>query len=204
MRNIMSTHTVKFMKYLLGLRSAETSLTDSEHRLLSDISRDKNIIVEVGVYEGATSSVLCECMDNNSTLYLVDPYYSNVLLEKLFRVSFTEYVAKNTLNKSSKNIKFIKSTSIDAVKHFDSIRIDLVFIDAAHDYESVKNDFQVRSKIMSYGGLMVFHDSHVCVERPDLKEADGPVRLLNEIKGGLFGDWIICDCVDTATVIKAK
>jgi predicted O-methyltransferase YrrM len=40
------------------------------------------------------------------------------------------------------------------------IEIDLLFIDASHDYKSVKNDFLNYFSLIKKNGLILFHDSH--------------------------------------------
>lgn len=101
-------------------------------------------------------------------------------------------------------MNFIKDISTNAVECIVIDQPDFIFIDAAHDYESVKNDFFIWSKKLSQDGIIAFHDSNLCYERPDLKKDDGPVKLINEIKNGIYGDWIVERQIDTISVVKRK
>ena len=82
-KRITNSYTISFLKYLLGLRECATSVTSSEHALLSKLAKDKSCIFEVGVFEGGTSRVFCQSMNDNGKLYLVDPYFKSVKIEKL-------------------------------------------------------------------------------------------------------------------------
>lgn len=55
-----------------------------------------------------------------------------------------------------------KMTTIEAAKLFEDkgYRFNFVFIDAAHDYESVKKDFINYLALMNPGGLIAFHDTN--------------------------------------------
>ncbi len=113
--------------------------------------------VEVGVYRGKFSKALCT---NNPTLELfgVDSWsvYGN----------YSEYEAQD-LQEAYKaalaetkeyNVKFIKESSMDAVKQFDDESLDFVFIDANHDFEHVVADISTWSKKVRKGGLVCGHD----------------------------------------------
>jgi Methyltransferase domain len=76
-----------------------------------------------------------------------------------------------------------------------------IFIDARHDYESVREDFQVWAPKLAPDGAMAFHDSRVCPARPDIEESSGPVRLMREIGSGVHGPWQIVATADSVTVI---
>src|SRR5690606_20079473 len=51
------------------------------------------------------------------------------------------------------------STTVDAARRFAG-KADLVFVDAAHDYESVKADFKAWAPHIRPGGRIAFHDAH--------------------------------------------
>ena len=55
------------------------------------------------------------------------------------------------------NVKIIKETSEEARKHFDQ-KIDILHIDADHQYDSVKNDFELFSPLVINNGAILFHD----------------------------------------------
>jgi hypothetical protein len=59
---------------------------------------------------------------------------------------------------SYNNIKFIKGYFNDINKNFNE-KIDLLHIDGLHDYESVKNDFNLWFPKLSDNGVVIFHDT---------------------------------------------
>ena len=90
--------------------------------------------------------------------------------------------------------RLIKSTSIDAYYDFfvrQDIKIDFLFIDGDHSYEGVKSDFELYSKILTPGGLIVIHDTHPTYEDTSITSEDakkehhrfdGPSKLVSELK----------------------
>jgi hypothetical protein len=69
-------------------------------------------------------------------------------------------------------------------------KIDFLFIDACHDYGSVKKDYEFYSPLVGEGGIVAFHDIN------SLKSsgwASGVHKLWNEIKGNYRNLEIIND-----------
>lgn len=200
----MPSVTLEFIKYLIGLREAKTSDTKDELSFLARLANGKRCIVEVGVYEGAASRFLCQSMSPTGTLYLVDPYFPELKIEKLLNFSTTEYIAKRSVQPWQSQVKFVRMTSVEASRSLQlQGQADLIFIDARHDYESVLEDFNGWLPMLAKNGLMAFHDSQVCPARPDLNDSVGPVRLCHEIATGQHGNWSVIDSVDSITVISA-
>lgn len=90
--------------------------------------------------------------------------------------------------------RFIKSTSVDAYYDFfvrQDIKIDLLFIDGDHSYKGVKTDFELYSKILSYNGIIIIHDTDSEYEKTlivseeskkDFDRFDGPSRFVKELE----------------------
>lgn len=196
-------YTTDFARFLLGLRSAQSSVTESEQRFLAELAADRAAVIEVGVHEGATSRVLRYAMNRDGRLFLVDPYLKAVRLEKLLGISFSEHIARRTLSSCKQGVTFIKDFSSRAADLLvGSVRADLIFIDAVHDYDAVTEDFLKWRRLLEDDGIIAFHDSRVCECRPDLPPGAGPVRLVEDIRQGRYGAWEICGEVDTVTAVK--
>lgn len=196
-------YTSEFIRFVLGLRGAQSSVTANERKFLAQLAAGRSAVVEVGVHEGATSELLRCAMRRDGTLYLVDPYKNAVRLETLLGFSFAEYVARRTLRACDGEVKFIKEYSAAvADRLFGKLEADLVFIDAAHDYESVTEDFLKWSRLLKRNGIMAFHDSRPCGARPDLPASAGPVRLMEDIRLGRHGPWEVCGEADSVTAVR--
>lgn len=200
----MQSATLSFFKYLLGLRSPATADTQVELDFLATLAKGKTCIVEVGVYEGVASRIFCQNMDAKGKLYLVDPYFHDLKFEQLFKFSTTELIAKRSVQPWQSQLEFVRLTSLEAAQALPLYRqADLIFIDARHDYESVREDFENWSLLLDKNGLIAFHDSCICPARPDLTEETGPVRLCYEIAQGQHGAWKVVNQVDSITVFAA-
>jgi hypothetical protein len=196
-------YTTDFARFLLSLRGAQSSVTLSEQRFLSELAANRSAVIEVGVHEGATSKVLRDAMNPDGALFLVDPYLKGVRLEKLLGVSFAEYVARRTLQSWKNSVTFVKDFSSPAADRLlGKVRADLIFIDAVHDYDAVTEDFLKWRRLLADDGVIAFHDSRLCDRRPDLPAGAGPVRLVEDIRQGRHGAWEICGEVDTVTAVK--
>lgn len=200
----MSSHTIRFIKYLLGLRSPITFYSNAELKFLGSLAIGKKCIIKVGVVEGVDSRVFCQNMDSNGKLYLVDPFLYQVKLEKFLNISFNEFVAKQCVKAYGGLVQFIKMTFQEAAKFFNLERkADLIFVDSRHDYESVLDEFRCWSPILSDKGIIVFPFSRVCKERPNLNPQAGAIRLCDEISRGEHGSWKLVDTFEWITVISA-
>lgn len=75
-----------------------------------------------------------------------------------------------------KKLRLIQLTdgSQGVANYWDLGPVDLVFIDADHEYESCKADFQAWDPFLRVGGYMVFHDNNPVV-------FPGVVRFLEEV-----------------------
>jgi hypothetical protein len=200
-----NNYTVNFLKFVVGLRKPSTSVSAIEQLFLADLVRGKSCIVEVGVFEGATSQLFCREMAPTGKLYLVDPFFPEVRLEKLSGLSFTRFVATKTVKPWQDRVMFVREPSVAAAAALPLRgRAELIFIDARHDYDSVLEDFRCWSPMLAEGAVMAFHDSHVCAARPDLDDGKGPVRLMREISEGKHGTWEMVGNAGSVTAIRRR
>ena len=138
-----------------------------------------NSIVEVGVFRGKNALVLRN-MFPHSRLYLVDTWepteeyleYGGAVSEKkeVYEQAFTKV---NTLFQNDSLVTIIKESSEKASQIIPN-NIDLVFIDADHSYEHVKQDILAWSKKVRVGGIVSGHN----YGRPHLPGVKQPVDEL--------------------------
>lgn len=127
-----------------------------------------DMIVEVGTYKG------------KSILYLAEHIKEHKLNVKLYGVD--NFKGESTVNETSdqirddyyRNIRPLKNyintleyPSLQAVKGFPDGILAFVFIDAAHDYDSVKADILAWLPKVKKGGILSGHDYNY----PDVKKA---------------------------------
>jgi predicted O-methyltransferase YrrM len=203
------SYTAMFFKYLLGLRPASTAVAVAEKDLLARLSEAKRCIVEVGVFEGVTSAIFCQHMDPRGRLYLIDPYFPIVRLEEWFapfKFSCTEFIARRSVRRWKSQLEFVRMPSAEASHKIKLIApADLIFIDARHDYASVREDFEKWAPRLAPEGIMAFHDSRISESRQDLTDETGPVRLVNEILRGVHGiGWELTAAADSLTAIRRR
>lgn len=119
--------------------------------------------VEVGSWQGKSAVFMAVEIANankNIRLYCVDPWEGSIEHKD-------EEVVKNgtlyeTFLKNIESVKHIitpvRLSSIDAALKFPDESLDFVFIDAAHDYQSVRQDLHVWLPKLKKGGRMAGHD----------------------------------------------
>jgi len=152
-----STALLKKIKVVNGY------LCPREPELLFTLAKQckgKGVIVEIGSWQG--KSTICLGLGSLEgemlPIYAIDPHEG--ILEG-------RNVGKQTLESFKKNIQKAGITSIvtplvmtshNAVKKVKK-PIELLFIDGAHDYKSVKQDFENWFPKVIDGGVIAFHDT---------------------------------------------
>ena len=120
-------------------------------------------IVEIGVFKGDFSKLIFQNM-NPSELILVDIFegymgsgdkngdnMEYVMLE-------AEYDKLKKHFNENKNVKIIKSKSNDFLSSIEDESLDMVYIDASHEYEDVVIDLKISYKKVREGGFICGHD----------------------------------------------
>jgi predicted O-methyltransferase YrrM len=70
-----------------------------------------------------------------------------------------EEIARKNVIESGFDIKIVKQKFDDAKALFEDEVIDILHIDGAHDYESVKHDFETWLPKVRSGGVILLHDT---------------------------------------------
>lgn len=122
------------------------------------------ICAEIGVDEGLNAERIIK-ISKPKELYLIDPWdpyvYKHMTdLEAKDYVSILEIRYNNVKDKykNNKSVKIIRETSISASKNFKDEYFDWVYIDADHDYNSVKEDIEHWYPKVKMGGFIGGHD----------------------------------------------
>lgn len=193
--------TVDIFLALAGLRGPKTSVTAAELALLQRSAKGARKIVEVGVFEGATSKELASEMLPDGLLILVDPYFRELRVEKWLRFSGTRLMARRSVSRAAPRLRWMEETSLEAAAALEEpADADLVFLDARHDYDSVRQDLQTWSRHVKTGGRLAIHDCRPCPERPELEPGRGSCLALTEFLDE--GVWRLADGADSLALLE--
>ncbi len=159
-------------------------------------------VVEVGSYQGRSTVALAYGMATRKVrrpVVAVDPHIGSPDMQK-GRKYHDPLVSDgaagiNTLaaflqNIQGAGVEWIEPkvcTSEELLKH-SYVPADIVFIDANHEYEEVKKDFESWASMVQPGGLIAFHDYTKC---------KGVKRAVDEIVS--LGVWAFKYRVDSLT-----
>ncbi len=166
---------------------------------LSKRIHKNSLVVELGCFKGLSSSfILAGLKSNNGHLYSIDPFsedltklkkvinkYNNNYYKKVEENALWKKITLNTVDVKLKNYGFksftlIKGYSFEVVKKWKR-RIDMLWIDASHDYKDVKRDYLEWIPYLKKGGIIAFHDANKKDQSEYWKWGwKGPTRVVNE------------------------
>ena len=117
------------------------------------------IVIEVGTYTGASAEAIL-ASSSVKQLICVDPFngsagdhqtcvWSPEAVFAMLQARLVKHVGRFTV---------MQTTSLNASCLLKDAFADMVFIDADHSYESVKQDIQIWMPKLHFGGLMCGHD----------------------------------------------
>lgn len=116
--------------------------------------------VEVGAYYGRTTFVIKQA-NPDFDLTVVDPFTgSEEHKEEMAKEGRTSYYNDFLKIMSDRGIlvRAVVDLSVNAASRFEDNSLDVVWIDAAHDYENVKADILSWTPKLKAGGLLIGHD----------------------------------------------
>jgi MMP 1-O-methyltransferase len=152
-------------------------LTDAEAAELFHLAKyltpaNAPVVVELGSWQGKSSVVLAGGLfgKRDANLYCIDPfgrdesaeyqekYYDPLLAQESQDV---EQIFATNMRKSGVDqiVSAMKGYSFEFAGSW-SAPIDLLFIDANHEYEAVARDFQMWMPHVKRGGIVAFHDAN--------------------------------------------
>ena len=165
---------------------------------LDEISINKpKVFLEVGVFHGVTARNICELLytfhgkdfkyvgvdlfgENYENINEVIPNtkFSNPLKNIYFKYikkqnPYSLEAVQDLLKKFQNNVSLIKGNSNTILKKIDMSKIDYVFLDGGHDYQTVKNDLECCRQVIVNGGTVLCDDY-------DLSYAPGVKKAINE------------------------
>lgn len=132
-------------------------------------------MVEVGAWKGASTSYLAvEAQHKKMRIDVVDTWAGSIehsnISEVIENSLFGSFV--DNLRPLINLINPIRSDSVSASKMYENESLDAVFIDADHQYESVKADILAWMPKVKNGGILAGHDY--------IEAYQGVIKAVNE------------------------
>ena len=200
------------MKYRKYFR--KTSLKQKGHgeTFLKEVFDKKpKSFLEIGVFHGVTARNVCELLyqihgndfkyvgldlfeksDENEFEVIPSTNFKNP-----FKKFYHQYITRqdpysieavsNLLKKFKDQVHLIKGNSNQVVKKMDMSKIDFVFLDGGHEYNTVVNDLNSCIDVLKFNGSILCDDYN-------LGSAPGVKKAIDEfVKNNNFNCKIFCD-----------
>ena len=183
------------MKYKKYFRKTSLKQKGDGDFFLKEIENKKpKFFLEVGVFHGVTGRNVCELLsrihnenfkyigidlfennDENKNEVIPNVNFSNPLKQLYFKYikrqnPYSLEAVKDLLKKFEKNIELIKGNSNQILRKVDMSKIDYVFLDGGHDYETVKNDLENCKSVINNNGTVLCDDYNLSYA-PGVKKA---------------------------------
>ena len=163
-------------------------------------------ILEVGVFHGVTARNLCELLfkihsknfkyigidlfeesEENSSEVIPNTVFSNPIKNIYFKFikkqnPYSKSAVNDLLKKFSDNVNLIKGNSHVVLKKIDMSKIDFVFLDGGHSYETVKNDLECCLEVVTKSNGVIMCDDYNFGHLPDVKIAIDEFTNKNNFK----------------------
>jgi len=180
---------------------------------LNEILKSKpKIFLEIGVFHGVTAWNICELLfkihgndfkyigldlfeesDENKNEVIPNTEFSSNPIKRFY----FKYIKKQNpysleavvelLEKFENNVHLIKGNSNKVLKKIDMSKIDYVFLDGGHEYNTVLNDLNCCYEVVNNNGIILCDDY-------DLYQAPGVKKAIDEfVKDKQLKCSIICD-----------
>ena len=186
------------MKYKKYYRKTSLKQEGVGELFLNEIAKKKpKTFLEVGVFHGVTARNVCELLydihgkefkyigldlfeenDENKDEIIPNTKFSNPLKTIFFKYikrqnPYSLEAVKDLLNKFEDNIHLIKGNSNKILTKIDMKKIDYVFLDGGHEYNTVKNDLDCCKEVILSNGVVLCDDY-------DLTYAPGVKKAIDE------------------------
>lgn len=137
-------------------------MATSELTYLAQIAERSRCIAEIGSWKGRSTSVLAH--HTLGIVVAVDTWRGSVEHQPELQgrpASGVFYAFRENTSRYPNIWPFIanSATAAKAISH-SPLRFDMIFIDASHDYESVKADIQAWFPLLAPSGILCGHDAY--------------------------------------------
>ena len=194
------------MKYKKYFRKTSLKQKDIGELFLKEIAskKPKNFL-EIGVFHGVTARNVCELLYSihkddfkyvgldlfgesfeNDNEIIPTTNFNNPLKNIFFKLilrqnPYSVEAVSFLLKKFKDNIHLIKGNSNRLLKKIDMSKIDYVFLDGGHAYETVKNDLHYSIPVIENDGTILCDDYNLSYA-PGIKKAIDEFVFSNNFK----------------------
>ena len=161
------------------------------------LAKKPKFFLEIGVFHGVTARNVCELLyqihgnsfqyigldlfevnNENKSEIIPNTEFSNPLKKIYFKYikkqdPYSISAVRDLLKKFKNNINLIKGNSNIILKKIDMSKIDFVFLDGGHNYETVLNDLKCCNEVVKNNGIIICDDY-------DLSFAPGVKKAVDE------------------------
>ena len=194
------------MKYKKYFRKTSLKQKGVGDFFLKEVSIKKpKVFLEVGVFHGVTARNVCELLYKmhgqdfkyvgldlfeetleNQNEVIPNNKFSNPIKNFYFNYikrqnPYSLEAVNDLLKKFKNNVSLIKGNSNTILKKIDMSKIDYVFLDGGHDYQTVKNDLNCCREVIVNGGTVLCDDYDLSYA-PGVKKAIDEFVSLNSFK----------------------
>ena len=176
------------------------------------LKKKPKCFLEIGVFHGVTARNVCELLfkihendfnyigldlfeesDENKNEVIPNTTFSSNPIKRFYykyikrQNPYSLEAVKDLLKKFMNNVHLIKGNSNKILSKIDMSKIDYVFLDGGHEYNTVLNDLNCCFDVINNNGTVLCDDY-------DLQQAPGVKKAIDEfIKKNGFNCSIICN-----------
>jgi hypothetical protein len=186
------------LKYKKYFRKTSLKKENIGEQFLEEVASKKpKSFLEIGVFHGVTARNVCELLYSihksdfkyvgldlfGKSVENSDEIIPNTKFNNPLKKIYFEYILRkdpysiesvsDLLKKFEKNVHLIKGNSNKLLQKIDMSKIDYVFLDGGHAYETVKND-------LYYSKAVLYNNGTILCDDYDLSYAPGVKKAIDE------------------------
>ena len=187
-----------------GLIPPRTMHSDQDAAVLRSVAAGRRRAVEIGVYEGSSAVVLCEVLDADAELHLIDPFGEHRWALPA-GWGATEGASRRVVERARR--RFDGPRVVWHVDYSAAVaarwqgEADLVFVDGDHSEEGARTDWERWHGFVAPGGVVLFHDARL--SQAGGRGLPGPTAVVDSLFRGpdAVAGWRIVEEADRMVAV---
>jgi predicted O-methyltransferase YrrM len=133
-------------------------MIESELKWLAQQAAGRKQIAEIGAWKGRSTRALAD--NTTGIVYVIDTWLGSEEHQQELATHPPDWLLSEFRRNTAdlQNIRIFRGTSVEAASTLKTLRFDMIFLDAAHDYENVKADILAWWPLLAPGGILSGHD----------------------------------------------